>query len=326
MNQCVSVIIPTYQGEKYINRAIDSVLNQTYQNTQIIVVDDGSTDNTKSALEQYKANEKIQYVFKENGGLSDARNVGLRHARGMYVYFLDSDDWIEERYLEKMVGVAVNQNADIVLSSIIITDGKTETFRADSFIAERIKDENIRNFYTPMYFHPIMQNKLFRREFLQTEHLQFPYGLHYEDVYFFTAAFEKAAIIGRAQDAKFYYFQHPHSIMKQATIKLLDIERIFQILLEDFPHFKDERWFEYLTIRHLYLASTLRAIKGNDKKILQTVRQSHSQFIEQHFPRWRQNQFLKQRCLYQSTGQYLYVQVIRIFGYKIGSMLAKYIV
>lgn len=325
MNQLVSIIIPTYQTETYIKRAVESAYNQTYPNVEIVVIDDGSTDKTKEILTPYIEKQQIHYVFKENGGLSDARNVGITHASGAYIYFLDSDDWIETTYIEKMMQHAQKNDADIVLSSIIMTDGSKEDFRSDTFL-KNITDENVRNFYTPIHFHPIMQNKLFKSSLIKENKLTFPIGLYYEDVYFFVKAFEMSAVVVRCPEARFYYFQHPGSIMKQTSKKLLDIEKIFSLLLAENAQLKSETWFEYLCIRHLFLASTRRAICSKDKQLLKLVIQSHLQFIEQYFPNWQRNPFLKQKELYDSFGQYAYAKTIRVFGYKRGCMIAKCIV
>lgn len=324
MEARVSVVVPTYQAGMYIQRSIESLINQTYTNLEIIVVDDGSTDNTKTVLQHYIDQKQIQYVYKKNGGLSDARNCGMQYVTGEYLYFLDSDDWIESTYIAKMMHQALTYQADIVLSSIIMTDGQTEKLRSDTFL-HQLDEVNVRNFYSPIHFHPIMQNKLFRTSLIKNNTLSFPLGLYYEDVFFFVQAFEKAAMIVRCPEAKFYYFQHSLSIMKQTSKKLLDIETIFEKMIQSDEHLKAEAWFEYLCIRHLFLASTLRAIHAKDKALLKLVVDSHSRFVQRYFPHWRKNLFLKQRQLYTSFGQYLYAQVIRRYGYRIGVAIAKYI-
>jgi glycosyltransferase involved in cell wall biosynthesis len=105
MQPLVSIIIPTYNSEKYIREALESALNQTYRNIEIIVVDDGSTDNTKEVLKHYL--DRIQYIYKKNAGPASARNVGIKHAKGEYIAFLDSDDmWLPEK-IELQLGVFV---------------------------------------------------------------------------------------------------------------------------------------------------------------------------------------------------------------------------
>lgn len=100
MKHKFSLIIPTYNVEKYIKKCLDSVLNQTYTNYEIIIINDGSTDNTSKILESYKSNKKIKIINQENKGLSSARNLGVSNAKGDYILFIDSDDFIEKELLE----------------------------------------------------------------------------------------------------------------------------------------------------------------------------------------------------------------------------------
>lgn len=100
MKHKFSLIIPAYNVEKYIKKCLDSVLNQTYNNYEIIIINDGSTDNTSKILESYKSNKKIKIINQENKGLSNARNTGVSNAKGDYILFIDSDDFIEKELLE----------------------------------------------------------------------------------------------------------------------------------------------------------------------------------------------------------------------------------
>lgn len=111
----ISVIIPVYNVEEYLRECIDSVLSQTYENYEIILVDDGSTDNSGKICDEYaEKNDKITVVHKENSGPSETRNVGLKVSKGEYIYFLDSDDYLDKKAFEKLVSVAKNENADVV--------------------------------------------------------------------------------------------------------------------------------------------------------------------------------------------------------------------
>ncbi len=111
----ISVIIPVYNVEKYLRECIDSVLNQTYKNYEIILVDDGSTDSSGRICDEYaEKNDKITVVHKKNSGPSKTRNVGLTNAKGEYIYFLDSDDYLDLNAFEKLMYVAEKENADIV--------------------------------------------------------------------------------------------------------------------------------------------------------------------------------------------------------------------
>lgn len=99
----ISVIIPVYNVEKYIRQCLESVINQTYKNLEIIIVNDGTKDNSMKIVEEYLSDERIKIINKENGGLSSARNRGMEEATGEYIYFLDSDDWIELNTIEILV-------------------------------------------------------------------------------------------------------------------------------------------------------------------------------------------------------------------------------
>jgi len=109
----ISIIIPAYNAEKYIERCVNSIINQTYKNIEIIIVNDGSTDMTKEKVEKIK-DDRIIILNQENFGVSSARNIGIKKATGMYIMFVDSDDYIEKDTVEKVINVISNTNVDIV--------------------------------------------------------------------------------------------------------------------------------------------------------------------------------------------------------------------
>ena len=114
----ISVIVPVYNVERYLPRCIDSILNQTFKNIEIIIINDGSTDNSKIILDKYcKNNNNIKLIDKNNEGLSQARNDGLKHASGEFVMFVDSDDWIELDMISVMYKYLVENNSDVIIST-----------------------------------------------------------------------------------------------------------------------------------------------------------------------------------------------------------------
>lgn len=114
MNKKVSVIVPVYKVEKYLDRCVESIVNQTYENLEIILVDDGSTDNCPAMCDKWaEKDNRIKVIHKENGGLADARNAGLNVAQGAYIGFIDSDDYIDLDMYECLIHYAVANNADI---------------------------------------------------------------------------------------------------------------------------------------------------------------------------------------------------------------------
>ena len=123
----ISIIVPVYNVEKYIHECVDSIINQTYKNIEIILVDDGSPDNCGKICDEYaKKDNRIKVIHKPNGGLSDARNHGIDVANGEWLMFIDSDDWIEPNMAEKLLHSALNNKADLAISSVILFDEEKE--------------------------------------------------------------------------------------------------------------------------------------------------------------------------------------------------------
>ena len=128
MNPKISVIVPVYKTEKYLNRCIDSIINQTYKNLEIILVDDGSPDNSPSICDNYsKKDQRIRVIHKKNGGSNSARNAGFEIAMGDYITFVDSDDWIDLNMYEEMLKQAQNDGIDIIRTELKKTDGQKGT-------------------------------------------------------------------------------------------------------------------------------------------------------------------------------------------------------
>lgn len=120
----VTVIVPIYNVAPYLRECLDSVVNQTYENLQIILINDGSTDGSGSIAREYLSDVRVELVYTRNGGLSRARNLGMAEARGTYIYFIDSDDYIDLNYIEEMVRVAQEHEVDFVCNEQVIYFGE----------------------------------------------------------------------------------------------------------------------------------------------------------------------------------------------------------
>ena len=156
----VSVIVPVYNVEEYIDKCLDSLVHQTLTDLEIIVVNDGSPDNSEKIIKKYEKKYKnIKYLVKENGGLSDARNFGLKYAKGEYIAFLDSDDYVSEEMYQMMYIKAKSEDFDMVVCDInyLYPD---RTLRVDS----GIKDDTTDIKKTYLTIQPAAWNKLFRRD------------------------------------------------------------------------------------------------------------------------------------------------------------------
>lgn len=119
MNELVSVIVPVYNVEKYLEKCVHSIINQTYENTEIILIDDGSTDSSGKICDKFSELEKkIKVIHKDNGGVSSARNVGIENAKGEYISFVDSDDWIEPGMIEALYNIIISNDVQLAACNL----------------------------------------------------------------------------------------------------------------------------------------------------------------------------------------------------------------
>lgn len=232
----ISVIVPVYNGEKYLRRCLDSICSQTYSHLEILCVNDGSTDASSAILEEYAAHdERIKLYTQANAGLSSARNTGLEQATGEWVTGVDSDDYLEpDAYEYALKGI--DTDVDIACYGVnIIWDGvEVNTTYARSF------EHPATGKHTPSpellsRTHVVFWNKLWRRELVEKFQCRFPVGLWYEDMYFWRALAPFARNIVYLPDAKINYVRQPDSIMSSSGTgnpKTLDHIYIIDSILE----------------------------------------------------------------------------------------------
>ena len=220
----ISVIVPVYKVEQYLNKCVDSIINQTYKNLEIILVDDGSPDNCGKICDEYAGKDlRIRVIHKENGGLSDARNAGLDIANGEYIGFIDSDDYIAPEMYEKLYKRMLTDKSDIAVCPLlyvneydsILNIPQNNTTHEDGIY-------NAKQFMTQMITYVTAVNKLYKK-FLW-DNIRFPFGKLHEDEYVFHRITEKCHLISYIASPMYYYVQHNISIMNNKfNIKRLDI-------------------------------------------------------------------------------------------------------
>lgn len=133
MNNKVTIIIPMYNCENTIKKCIETVINQTYENLEILLIDDGSNDETYKKCEVYLKDDRVKYYYKNNTGVSETRNYGLKKATGDYIFFIDADDWLELNAIERMIGISIENDADIVQSNLILVEQNKFGKRTDFY-------------------------------------------------------------------------------------------------------------------------------------------------------------------------------------------------
>lgn len=214
----ISVIVPVYKVEPYLRKCLDSVVNQTYQNLEIILVDDGSPDRCGAICEEYAVRDKrIRVIHKENGGVSSARNAGLSAVTGEWIGWVDSDDWIEADMYECLLKKAEEQEADIAVC------GMAEHCPAGTFQRGWKEEQTLDNRQALKMLlengtmHNSLCDKLWRKELFQG--LWFPEGQVYEDMDMVGRLFERAGRVLCVPGVKYHYIQREDGIMGDRSLK-----------------------------------------------------------------------------------------------------------
>lgn len=231
----ISVIVPVYNTEKYLRKCLDSICEQTYRNLEILCVNDGSTDDSASILEEYATKDsRIKIINQPNAGLAAARNTGLQHATGKWITGVDSDDYLEPDAYEYALN-AEAEDVDIICfgTNIIWAGAKyNEAYEQSFSIAYTGTHKPTPELISKT--HVVFWNKLWRKEFIEKHQCRFPIGLWYEDFFFWRALAPFARNIAYLPDAKINYVRQPDSIMSQsgtANLRTLDHVQIIDRLL-----------------------------------------------------------------------------------------------
>lgn len=218
----ISVIVPVYKVEPYLHQCVDSILGQTFRNFELILVDDGSPDGCPVICDGYaRADSRVRVIHKPNGGLSSARNAGLDCAKGEFIAFVDSDDWVHPEYLERMLIALQAENADMAVCNLQLA-------YAPEYVGEKVdkdfpvKDEILNRqqmlnklMLKMAWFYAIACNKLYRRSIFQN--LRFPAGYIHEDAAVIHRVIGQCERIVSISKRLYYYRQVPGSIMGQGV-------------------------------------------------------------------------------------------------------------
>lgn len=261
----LSIIVPVYNVEKYIDKCIESLVNQTLQEIEIIIVNDGSQDRSEEKIENFvkKYPTKIKYLEKKNGGLSSARNLGLNYATGEYIAFLDSDDYVEKIMYEEMYKLAKKENSDMVECDFIweweygkkVFDKRKEYQYPDKDKRQIMKKPRV-----------VVWNKIYKREIINK--IRFSEGLIYEDLEFFYKIVPDLKTISYIDKYFVHYIQRKDSISNTQTEKTNDIfkilDNIFDYYVENNLYYKYKKELKYMCRRVLIGSSMKRILKIKD--------------------------------------------------------------
>ena len=220
----ITIIIPVYNSEKYLKTCFDSVKNQTYKDLEIIIVNDGSTDNSLKICEEFeKEDSRVRIINKENGGLSSARNAGIEEANGEIITFLDSDDYFDSCYIEKSIKLMDSEDADVVIMQMCNVSENTNNIIKNN---EEIKkymfnsEEAIEESLYQSKFTCCAPGKIYKREVVGD--IRFPFGKLAEDLAVCHKFLANANKIVYSNEFEYFYRQHDSSIMHTFNPRRMD--------------------------------------------------------------------------------------------------------
>ncbi|HHX37135.1 MAG TPA: glycosyltransferase [Clostridiaceae bacterium] len=302
----VSIIVPVYNVERYLTACLDSIFRQSHERIEVIAVNDGSTDASSHILQQYTdKGHPFRMITQTNQGVSEARNVGLRAAKGEYVLFVDSDDFVEEDIVSKSLSAAQETDADIVLFDFRHTDdtGKpTQTFRNDHLGLPALTCLDIAQYPKIFLSIPSPCCRIYRRSFLVNNKLYFKRGIWFEDLLFFLKCLLYRPQYCYLPEILYNYRQHGLSTTKSfRSEKNTDILIVFENVLADYKaagvYETYQNEIEFLALEHIYTGILYILAKGGRFELYQDVKQQYFQLFPQKRPDLRRRLPFKKRLI-----------------------------
>ncbi len=287
----VSVIVPTFNREKYIKKCIDSILNQTLKDIELILIDDGSTDNTESIVNDY-TDDRLKYFKRENHGIGSSRNFGINNATGEFILFVDSDDFIDERAIEKMYNKAIYDDLDIVVSDYynVYLSGKVDNIHLNSF-------ENTRLINNPELLLSINLgpcNKLFKKCLFNNICMRFPEDIKYEDMPLVTHLLKKADSIGKINEPLCYFLVDNISETTVRDEKIFDIFKSLDMTISYLDNEKYSEVLKELVISKLTNYNIQQRYQKSRKVRLKFIKESFK-YMKRIDSNYKKNSYFKER-------------------------------
>lgn len=300
----VSVIVPIYNTEQYLKRSIDTLVNQTLEEIEIILVNDASPDNSIKIMREYekKYPEKIIVIdSKENLKAGGARNLGIDIAKGEYIGFVDSDDWVELDMFEKLYNKAKENNADIVDCNYILASGIGEILsEKTSNLTSQAGELNLEQMKSVILRTGRFSTKIYKKEMLDKFNIRFPEGIFYEDNEFVPVALVHSKYLDKVNENLYYYYKKNETSITSRQDSYHHFDRL--ITAENFLNYtkkisiyekyKDEIDFTFI---RLYYTNTIGMVIRNFQQIPIEKLKEIRQYIISNYPDYRKNKYFKER-------------------------------
>lgn len=285
MNGLVSIIVPIYKVERYIKKCVHSIICQTYKNIEIILVDDGSPDNCPAICDEFaKTDDRIKVIHKENGGLSSARNAGLDVANGEYICFIDSDDYVESMYIEKMYNRITKDKSDIAICEYYRVDECGNLLPHKIFEKNLIIDTDLFWKYlctTYNVYFVVSWNKLYKSNLWSCT--RFKEGKINEDVFVVKDIISKCNRISTLTDQLYYYCIRNGSIMQSFSEKHLDNDEAYIELIQYLLEIKKRKYAKEILLKcTLHLDRSYLSLSQSDRYL--KIRNKYKNVYKKVYP------------------------------------------
>lgn len=313
----VSVIIPVYNVENYLRKCLNSLVNQTLKDIEIIVVNDGTLDNSQEIIDEYvkKYPKKVVSIIQENGGQGAARNTGLLHAKGEYIGYVDSDDYVEENMYEELYKKAKKEDSDIVICGNNVVKENYE------FLSKEDVDKEF------LLGKMAVWNKIYKKNIIVDNKIQFRSKVWYEDLDFTMKVYFSSKKISYVDKPLYNYLLREGSTMNNNNIKRnLELIEAFDSLID---YCKDKKIYnkvkdeiEFLCIYHMYIFAITRVLNTNNNyKAKIAIINKFRDYINSNFPNFKQNKYLyllpkRRKLIYNLINSKFYCIIMGIFKIK----------
>lgn len=293
----ISIIVPIYNAEKYLKKCIDSLVNQTKKELEILLINDGSTDKSEEIINSYH-DSRIKYYKNKNQGIGKTRNFGIEKSTGKYIMFIDSDDYLDENACEILYNKAENDKLDIVLCDFykLYDSGKLEEVKQPSFKNSSLKDN-------PKILNENLSPwaKIYKRELIIKNDIKFIENLKYEDAPFVSIALDKARKIGKVDQCLNYYLVHENSETTIRDEKVFDILKIVDIIRK---YFRNKNYIketlDKLTVR-IITNYTIQQRMQKDRKIGMKFIDEAFIYLKKEIPDYKNNKYYQERGVFRRT-------------------------
>ena len=282
MDELISIIIPVYNVEKFLDKCINSIVNQTYKNLEIIIIDDGSTDNSGKMCEAWKIKDnRIKVLHQQNFGAGHARNVGIEASTGKWIFFVDSDDYLKLEIIELLYKNAIKTSSDVSSSGYIVKMFQDEIikYNKENYVVN--SEEALRKMLVGEGISTFVCDKLYKKELFET--IKFPEGKNRERIAVLYKLFDKASKISHISEAGYYYVQrngslsHAEFTSERLTNGIEFLEEMLNFICEKYSKLQNEAEAYFTTQLHIAI---INCYKNNAKEVYKDLKSKLKSYMK----------------------------------------------